>query len=151
MPGKGDDSPAFAPATAIERSPRPLPARGAHRCPADAYRCTAASLLCLWLLLGWLLPTLLVLPSRAAGHQPTQHGQQGSKLAAATARVDSWLRMLLLEAPHAASGMPPAAAELVAELGPRGGTSALFLRWLAVLVVAFQASCAVAQLYSAPP
>lgn len=105
----------------------PLPA-----CPpADGQR--VAFLLFIWIVLGWLMPTLLLLPEYGGtGEQP------GSGL------FEAWLRLL-----------KPSSRRRRGEAGPTGGqdglsAAACALHWWVVLLLGWGLSCSVSGMLVPP-
>lgn len=89
-----------------------------------------AFLLFCWSILGWLLPTLLLLPDAVGG---------ASRLAGLP---EAALRLLLPSKPQA---MQPRAQQQ----GQLGGAASCALYWLAVLLVVWGTCCSVAPLFKA--
>lgn len=79
------------PGNTLPSRPRPRP----HPAAADArHRCAAFLLLC-WLLLGWLVPSLLLLPRQAgAGARAPAQGKAAAVAGAVGGTLEAWLRML---------------------------------------------------------
>lgn len=124
-----------------------------HPLGAGSYTQSATALIFLWLLLGWLVPTLLLIaPSHSAQRtaQPApaeqQQRQQGTMprkhsvaklLARWEAATEDWLRLLLPTRHHAGAD----------------GCSTLALcckSWLLAVKSLWLASCCLATLYAAP-
>lgn len=113
-------------------APLPLPSSPTPPTPAGQYAQLVAFLLFMWAIMGWLLPTLLLLPEAP----PARPG--GSRLAWA---LETWLRMLLpvKQAPQrrAQQAQLPAAATCT-------------LHWGAVLLVTWGACSSLAPLFGDP-
>lgn len=142
------------------RLPRAQPAQHAHAaacpvvCTAGSYAQSVSFLLMTWALLGWLLPTLAIIPFEPAFEAPQQPELRGAGRRAAIwrlpsvacsrleAAVEAWLRRLLpLPAPPRRPGDEPPGE-------PAFGTSCV-LCWLVTLCALWLVCCTVAPLYSA--
>lgn len=132
---------------------RPLPWPA---CAAGRYSQAVAALLVVWVLFGWLLPTLLLLPFQPEpALQPsdgTQRAHRGFWLVAlwgrAEAATEAWLRQLL---PHpAAPADVPGAAQGADGLGEWALPYQNYrcgLCWLVTLSMSWLFCCLVAPLY----
>lgn len=129
-------------------------------CNADRYAQRIVFLLICWLVLGWLVPTLLLLPDRASQIIPpssssTDSAESGGRIAAVTRLVgkfatllEAWLRLLAPTAQPTAQriqlarrdGQEPGG-------GPISAGATLVLHWWAVVMVCWAAACSAAPLF----
>ncbi|PRW60682.1 SMG9-like [Chlorella sorokiniana] len=120
--------------------------------PEDPYAQRIAFLLICWLVLGWLLPTLLLLPDRVSHMEvvpPSSAGSNGR--AAAVTRVagkfatllEAWLRLLAPSPQQARRGGQGQGG------GPISAGATLLLHWWAVVMVCWAAACSAAPLFLA--
>lgn len=120
---------------------------------ADPYAQRVAFLLICWLILGWLVPTLLLLPDRDInGGQPETSSDDGSRAAAVTrfgakfaSLLEAWLRLLApaQRAQHARRGGQDQGGGAISS----GAT--LVLHWWAVVMMCWAAACSASPLFLA--
>lgn len=116
--------------------PRPLAA-------ADPFTQRIAFVLFCWVIMGWLVPTLLLLPE-AGAHRPRSQRQSGNR---AALLLESWLRMLLPRKRGAGRGGRGASAPQAPGIQAVAST---LLHWWAVLLVSWGICCSVAPLWADP-
>lgn len=135
------------------RPPRRLAAAG-------SYAQSVSALLMTWAVVGWLLPTLLLLPFEAS--EGPEHNQAGAsaggwrRLAAACGRleviVEAWLRRLVPFTTRPPGQRHRGSAE---EQAARGAGTHSALCWMVTLAALWQLCCSMAPLYGsggdAPP
>lgn len=126
-------------------------------CDADPYAQRIAFLLICWLVLGWLVPTLLLLPDRASQIVPppssSNSAESGGRMAAVTrlagkfaTLLEAWLRLL---APTAQRVRHARRYGQEQGGGPISAGATLVLHWWAVVMVAWAAACSAAPLFLA--
>ena len=95
-----------------------------------------AALLFWWTVVGWLLPTLLLLPEADAESRHRSHRSHG-RGARVGRMLEAWLRMLLPAKPRPGQPMIQAVASCA-------------LHWWAVLLVSWGGCCSIAPLFVGP-
>lgn len=140
--------------------------------PADAYGQRVAALLFVWVVAGWLLPTLVLMLPEVAGRRARRrqgrrdrsgaqaHGpvRNGPCAAVATwvqrgaAALESWLRELLMVESCAQPGESEGEewgerGDQILQLPPAG---VLCVRWFVLAILLWVSCCAVAPLFVPP-
>ncbi|KAI7837555.1 hypothetical protein COHA_008570 [Chlorella ohadii] len=124
--------------------------------PEDPYAQRIAFLLVCWLVLGWLVPTLLLLPDRTSAEDqtpPSSNAAAGGRLARLTrvagrfaSLLEAWLRLLAPTAPRAQHAQRDGQEQ---GGGPISAGATMVLHWWAVVMVCWAAACSAAPLFLA--
>ncbi len=123
---------------------------------ADPYAQRIAFLLVCWLVLGWLLPTLLLLPDRTSAEDqtpPSSNAAGGGRMARLTrvagrfaSLLEAWLRLLAPTAPRTQHAQRDGQEQ---GGGPISTGATMVLHWWAVVMVCWAAACSAAPLFVA--